>query len=40
MPASSEADYLSDIVEINSKSGLVGSSRNFAYAGASSVASA
>jgi sorbitol-6-phosphate 2-dehydrogenase len=27
-------DYLSDIVEINSKSGLVGSSRNFAYAGA------
>jgi NAD(P)-dependent dehydrogenase (short-subunit alcohol dehydrogenase family) len=27
-------DYWSDVVEINSKSGLVGSSRNFAYAGA------
>jgi rhamnose utilization protein RhaD (predicted bifunctional aldolase and dehydrogenase)/NAD(P)-dependent dehydrogenase (short-subunit alcohol dehydrogenase family) len=27
-------DYWSDIVEINSKSGLVGSSRNFAYSGA------
>jgi len=26
-------DYRSDIVEINSKSGLVGSKRNFAYAG-------
>jgi NAD(P)-dependent dehydrogenase (short-subunit alcohol dehydrogenase family)/rhamnose utilization protein RhaD (predicted bifunctional aldolase and dehydrogenase) len=26
-------DYLGDIVEINSKSGLVGSKRNFAYAG-------
>jgi sorbitol-6-phosphate 2-dehydrogenase len=26
-------DYWGDIVEINSKSGLVGSSRNFAYAG-------
>ncbi len=26
-------DYLADIVEINSKSGLVGSKRNFAYAG-------
>jgi sorbitol-6-phosphate 2-dehydrogenase len=26
-------DYLSDIIEINSKSGLVGSSRNSAYAG-------
>jgi rhamnose utilization protein RhaD (predicted bifunctional aldolase and dehydrogenase)/NAD(P)-dependent dehydrogenase (short-subunit alcohol dehydrogenase family) len=26
-------DYLSDVVELNSKSGLVGSSRNFAYAG-------
>jgi rhamnose utilization protein RhaD (predicted bifunctional aldolase and dehydrogenase)/NAD(P)-dependent dehydrogenase (short-subunit alcohol dehydrogenase family) len=26
-------DYLADIVEINSKSGLEGSSRNFAYAG-------
>ena len=27
------ADYWGDIVEINSKSGLVGSSRNFAYSG-------
>ncbi len=26
-------DYLADIVEVNSKSGLVGSKRNFAYAG-------
>jgi NAD(P)-dependent dehydrogenase (short-subunit alcohol dehydrogenase family)/rhamnose utilization protein RhaD (predicted bifunctional aldolase and dehydrogenase) len=26
-------DYLGDIVEVNSKSGLVGSKRNFAYAG-------
>ncbi len=26
-------DYLGDIVEINSKSGLIGSKRNFAYAG-------
>jgi rhamnose utilization protein RhaD (predicted bifunctional aldolase and dehydrogenase)/NAD(P)-dependent dehydrogenase (short-subunit alcohol dehydrogenase family) len=27
------SDYLSDVVQINSKSGLVGSNRNFAYAG-------
>ena len=27
------ADYWSDIIQINSKSGLVGSNRNFAYAG-------
>jgi NAD(P)-dependent dehydrogenase (short-subunit alcohol dehydrogenase family) len=26
-------DYMSDIIQINSKSGLVGSNRNFAYAG-------
>ena len=28
-----KSDYLSDIIQINSKSGLVGSNRNFAYAG-------
>jgi len=31
--ASSQVQYLTDIVEINSKSGLVGSNRNAAYAG-------
>lgn len=29
-----DGDYLADIVQINSKSGLVGSNKNFAYAGA------